>query len=81
MVCGDVPFKLVKDILKAKTKFSRELTPGCMNIINQCLIIDSLQRPTIKGMFDNPWVKQVTIVHSNNNNSSDNYSNNNYFIV
>jgi len=59
MVCGDVPFEREKDILIAETKFCRELTPGCMHIINQCLLVDSSKRPTLQGMFDNPWVKQL----------------------
>ncbi|XP_059469097.1 serine/threonine-protein kinase pim-3-like [Neocloeon triangulifer] len=63
MVCGDVPFELDEEILRAHITFKTRLTEStktrlsaeCQDLIRQCLKIRPSDRPKLEELLMHPW--------------------------
>ncbi|XP_065349966.1 serine/threonine-protein kinase pim-3-like [Cloeon dipterum] len=66
MVCGDVPFELDDEILRANIVFKSRMTPNskplrlsaeCMDLIKQCLRLNPRERLDIDKLLLHPWFR------------------------
>lgn len=60
MVCGDIPFETDEQICRAELRFRTRLSPECMDLIRQCLRVQSDQRPTLEALLHHPWLQMPT---------------------
>ena len=57
MVCGDIPFETDDQICRADLRFRVRLSPECLDLIRQCLKVQSDQRPTLEAVARHPWLQ------------------------
>lgn len=57
MVCGDIPFELDEQIMKADLTFKPGLSSDVKDLIRKCLSIRPGERPSIEGILAHEWMR------------------------
>ena len=60
MVCGDIPFELPNEIVRAKPNFKGNVSEDVKDLINKCLRIKPSDRPTIEQILCHPWLNSTS---------------------
>ncbi|CAD5118410.1 DgyrCDS7119 [Dimorphilus gyrociliatus] len=55
MVCGDIPFEKDEQIIRADIEFRGKLSKECKNLIENCLSVKWIDRPSLKDILNHPW--------------------------
>lgn len=56
MVCGDIPFELDEQIVKAEVNFRTRTSLDCQDLIRKCLNIIPQERPNLEEILQHPWM-------------------------
>lgn len=56
MVCGDIPFELDEQIVKAQVNFRTRTSLECQDLIKKCLNIRPHDRPNLEEILQHPWM-------------------------
>lgn len=77
MVCGDIPFEKDEQIIRAEVEFRGNISEECKNLIENCLSVKWVDRPTLKDILKHPWMTMGSLSRASSQNSSTNSLNNN----
>lgn len=56
MVCGDIPFELDEQIVKANVQFRRNISADAKDLIRKCLSVKPSERPSLDDVLSHPWM-------------------------
>ena len=56
MVCGNIPFESDEQICLAELCFRSWVSPGCRDLIRQCLQVEVAQRASLSNIIAHPWL-------------------------
>ena len=63
MLNGDIPFQNDRDILAAHVVWRRSVSSACRNLVEACLRLDPLDRPSLSKIAAHEWIKMMTDKH------------------
>jgi serine/threonine protein kinase len=61
MLNGDIPFHNDPEILSARVHWRRSVSSVCRELVESCLRLDPLKRPSLSKIASHEWVKAVDV--------------------